>query len=366
MSRLTLIVTPRGNVCPLTCDYCYNADPYLKRSECDEKMTEELLEILLKRFFSYSQSRYEIIWHGGEPLLAGVSFYKRVVQLQQEISKRLGISSPVANHIQTNGILLSKDWVDFFKEHDFKVGLSIDGPAGIHNAHRKYPSGRGSHADAMRGALLLKEAGISIGVGAVVTKESLDDPIGLFEYMRQHFSVFDFSPCFTAITEEGVWTQEITPLEYAKFVTTVFDHWFEMDNPKIRIRTFRHYIEAALGYTPRTCSMAAGCHKFMSVGGEGNVYPCGRLHGVPQLQFGTILNQEFTEIQSRRDYQTYMELAHSQSNDCLNCKWQYACHNGCTASRYTEGGEILPKTPFCEATQVMLTHISQRVSQVTG
>lgn len=364
MSRLAIIVTPRGNVCPLACDYCYNADPHLKRRQCEEKMSEELLEILLRKFFSYPQSRYEIIWHGGEPLLAGIPFYEKVIRLQQELSKELCVVSPVANHIQTNGILISQEWVAFFKEHGFKVGLSIDGPAEIHDAHRKYPNGNGSHADAMRGALLLKEAGISIGVGAVVTKGSLNDPIKLFEYMRKYFSVFDFSPCFTAITKEGSWVQEITPLEYAEFVTTVFDHWFEVDNPKIRIRTFRHYVEAALGHTPRTCSMASGCHKFMSVGGQGNVYPCGRLHGLPELQFGTILDQEFADIQQRNDYCAYMEKAHFQSEDCLKCKWQYACNNGCTASRYTENGEILPKTPFCEATQIILEHISQKVSQV--
>jgi uncharacterized protein len=324
-------------------------------------MSEKLLRNLLTRFFRYPQSRYEIIWHGGEPLLAGIDFYRKVIHLQKELSLEMGIEAPIVNHLQTSGVLLSKDWADFLRDNNFKVGVSIDGPSNVHNAHRRYSNGQGSYEDSMNGALLLKNSGVSIGVGAVVTKDSLIDPIGVFNFMCEHFSVFDFSPCFTAVDANGNWAQEITPLEYADFVLKVFDYWFNLDDPKIRIRTFRHYIEAALGHTPHTCSMASGCHKFLSVDGNGNVYPCGRLHGLPKLRFGTIIDQEFVEIQQRRDYKAYLEKANFQSEDCFNCKWQYACNNGCTASRYTEGGNFLNKTPFCEATKVILEHISKKV-----
>lgn len=364
MARLTLIVTPRGIDCPLVCDYCYNSDPFLQQRLGSGRMDNTLSEVVLRKFLSFEQRRYEIIWHGGEPLLAGISFYKKVVEQQETIANELEIKAPIVNHLQTSGVLINQAWVDFFKREGFKVGVSIDGPPTTHDAHRFYPNGRGSQSDALRGAKLLKENGVSVGVGAVITKKSMKDPIGLFEYMRENFSVFDFSPCFTAITSEGKWVQEIAPMEYAQFVKIVFDHWFEVDDPKIRIRTFRHYVQAVLGHTPRTCSMDSGCHKFMSVDGDGNVYPCGRLHGLPELQFGSIKTQGFVDVQSRVDYLSYIEQANSQSDDCLICKWQYVCNNGCTAARYTETGEILAKTPFCEATKEILEHVSSRVNTV--
>jgi len=218
--------------------------------------------------------------------------------------------------------------------------------------------------DVMRGADFLKKYGNSLGAGAVVTKKTLEDPIRVFEFMRENFKVFDFSPCFTAVDADGKWTQEITPQDFAGFVKTVFDHWFELDDPSIRIRSFRHYVEAALGHTPKICSMANGCHKYLSVDGQGNVYPCGRLHGIPALCFGSIKDQTFEQIQQRRDYLDYQMQAHGLHEDCITCKWKFACNNGCTASRYTETGEILPKTPFCEATKEILEHVTYKVKQV--
>jgi uncharacterized protein len=327
-------------------------------------MYVELLETLLEKFMRYPQGKYEIIWHGGEPALAGVQFYKQVVRTQQELVTTLAMKAPVINHFQTNGILINEEWTQFFRENRFKVGISIDGPQDVHDSHRVYPNGKGSHEDAMKGVRFLKESGTSLGAGTVVTRKTLEDPIRVFEFMRENFKVFDFSPCFTAIASDGSWTQEITPYEYAGFVTTVFDYWFELDDPGIKVRSFKHYIEASLGHIPRICSMANGCHRYLSVDGQGDVYPCGRLHGIPALCFGSIKDQTFEKIQQREDYLAYQEQAHHLDVDCTGCKWKFACNNGCTASRYTETGEILPKTPFCEATKEILEHVSYKVKQV--
>ncbi len=311
----------------------------------------------------YPQSKYEIIWHGGEPTLAGIEFYEHVVWIQQKLVTELNLCAPVENHIQTSGVLITKEWAHFLKANKFKVGISIDGPQDVHDAHRKYPGGKGSYEDAMRGAVILQKAGVNLGVGAVVTKKTLEDPLRVFDFMRERFRIFDFSPCFTAISADGTWTQEVTPADYACFVKVAFDHWFELDDPTIRIRSFRHYVTAALGHIPQICSMANGCHKYLSVDGIGNAYPCGRLHGIPALCFGSVQDQTFEQIQQRPDYLVYQAQAHSLADDCNGCKWRFACNNGCTAARYTETGEILPKTPFCEATKEILEHVSHKVAQ---
>lgn len=364
MANLTLIVTPKGIKCPLRCDYCYNTDMLLSRRINSPTMSVSTLKRLLDNFMHYAQSKYEIIWHGGEPTLAGIEFYTQVIQIQQQLVKELDLHTNVENHIQTNGVLITQAWSKFLKAHKFKVGISIDGPQDVHDAHRKYYSGEGSFEHTLRGATMLQNAGVNFGVGAVVTRKTLENPLRVFDFMRKHFKIFDFSPCFTTTGVDGTWVQEVTPIDYAQFVKTVFDYWFDLDDPSIKIRSFRHYVEAALGHTPEICSMANGCHKYLSVDSEGNVYPCGRLHGIPNLCFGSIHNQTFEQIQKRQDYLTYQAQAHTLAEECNTCRWRYTCNNGCTAARYTETGNMLQKTPFCVAIKEILEHVCDRVTRV--
>ncbi len=360
MPRLTLIVKPVGSRCNLTCNYCYNQDPALSRLRTISTMSDSLLRSVLESFLAFSQERYEIIWHGGEPLLAGINFYKKVVEIQKQLAKSGG--AKFLNRIQTNGTLITKDWARFFKENDFKVGVSLDGPQWLHDKHRVYSNGEGSYNKTLNGVNHLRNHDLKFAIGAVITKTALKDPIAVFDYMRDNFKVFDFSYCFETIDSDFV-SYGLSPSSYTQFVLPVFDRWWNLDDPSIRIRSFMHYVQSALGYTPRICSRDSGCHKFLSVESDGKVYPCGKLSGIEALCLGSIEHQSFHEIMLSKGWESYMTIAKSKSKDCLSCEWLNVCNNGCTATRYTSNGQFLEKSTECEATKTILSHVKKRIEE---
>lgn len=366
MASLTLIVKPVGNSCPLRCDYCYNNDPNLKQ-RCDSRaMSFDILERLLFEFFQVPQRKYVIIWHGGEPLLAGIPFYEDVLSLQEEMVERFKIKGKVTNCIQTSGVLIDENWVNFIKVSGIKPGFSVDGPSIVHDAHRFYPDGHGSLSDTIRSIELLRSRGVRIGAGAVINKDSLKHPLEVFEFLRNHFTGFDFSPCFETVAEGGSSSYGISAEEYASFVKTVFLHWWRIDDPAIRVKSFVRYVEAALGKTPEVCSMSSGCNRFLSVDGNGDVYPCGRFAGLPELYLGNITQISFEDIRASKAYIDYLGNAQYIPKECYDCRWKFACNNGCAALRYTEQGTFLPKSPLCEATQDILNFVQHLVKETKG
>ncbi len=366
MTSLTLVVKPVGNNCPLRCDYCYNNDPNLRQRQGSKTMSLGLLEKLLFEFFQVPQRKYVTIWHGGEPTLAGIPFYKEVLRIQKEMVERFGIKGKVTNLIQTNGVLIDENWANFIKFSGIKPGFSVDGPSIVHDAHRFYSDGRGSLSDTMRGVELLKSKGIRVHAGAVINKDSIEHPLEVFDFLKEHFTSFDFSPCFETVVEGSTANYGISAEEYASFVRTVFLRWWELDNPEIRVESFVRYVEAVLGKEPKVCSMSSGCNKFLSVDGNGDVYPCGRFAGLPELCLGNITQVSFEDIRASKVYIDYLSNAQYIPEECHNCHWKFACNNGCTALRYTEQCYFLPKNPLCEATQDILNLVQHLVSKTKG
>ena len=151
------------STCNLACRYC-DADIYSNR-----RMSLDMVSQVIAKALDYAD-RVGLIWHGGEPLLMGIQFYEKVVELQKRY-KREG--QTIKNNLQTNGTLISQEWVDFFKANDFHVGVSLDGPPEVHNETRVFRSGQGSFEQVMRGIRLLRENGVKFGVLAVITKETM-------------------------------------------------------------------------------------------------------------------------------------------------------------------------------------------------
>jgi len=361
VSTLTLILKPVGNRCQLNCDYCYNNDPLLPNRKSSAVMADVVLEKIIFDFLSYNQNGKAIfIWHGGEPTLAGIDFYRNVISIQTDICNKLNVPFPV-NRIQTNGVLIDEDWAIFLKENKFGVGISIDGPKEVHDAHRMYLSGKGSFDDVFKSVEILNKFKVPTAAGAVITKISLENPIRLFTFFSSNFSCFDFSPLFSPSISNQCDGTFITPEEFTSFTIQLFDYWWETDNPRIRIEMFKNYIEASLGYTPRRCSMSNGCHKFLSVDGDGSVFPCGRFAGLPEFLLGNITNNNFYEIQDSHFYKSYLDQAEFAPSECKECKWYFACHNGCTASRYIGNLKFVEKTPYCNSNRIILNHVKNRI-----
>jgi len=311
------------------------------------------------KFLKVNQKRHIIIWHGGEPLLRGIDFYRQAIEIQKFYIRKMGLDHPITNRIQTNGTLINSDWAKFIKRNDFKVGISIDGPKNLHNSHRFFPNRIGSYKESMRGYSILKEEGIKVGVGAVITSENSQNPKTMFDFFVSNFKVFNFSPCFESLSEKKLYG--LNPEEYTIFFKKVFDLWWELDNKNIRIRTFRDFIIGALGFTPKICSLSSRCKNFLCIDAEGEIFPCGKMSDLKDLHFGSIIDTDLIDLYSQKSVVQYYQKAEYLSEDCLVCEWKNACNNFCTETRYQGNSTYIDKTPYCNSIKEIYSYVEKKI-----
>lgn len=358
--QLRFIVKPVSIRCNLRCTYCYHGEQ--RRYVAEHKiptMSMELVRKLTIQGAKLNKGRIKFFWHGGEPLLAGLDFYREVQRIQDETRG----GRRIVNSLQTNGTLITREWADFFAENQWHLGVSLDGPREVHNTYRITATGKGSFDRVMRGITLLKEASVPLGLLAVVTRISLGKERELYEFFKSVSHTFDFSPYIVGPDSTYRSAQiAISPREWATFLRKVFDFWWHEDNPDIRVRTLRNAVQSALGRTPKICSYSGRCASYIAVDSNGDAYPCGRFVGHEEMRLGNLQESSLEEILCSEAYNWYIEKVRAEPDPkCRECKWFYACHGGCLYERYLGERQFRPRTSFCEAQKLILEHVSAKV-----
>jgi uncharacterized protein len=296
-------------------------------------------------------------------LLAGLKFYRRVVEIQHEICPQ---NYKLRNAIQTNGTLLNQEWGDFFKEYNFGIGISLDGPKEIHDKHRKFFSGDGSFLSIMRAVELLAKNDMKVSCLSVVTKESLGKAKAIFDFFYQNglFSL-DFSPCFNQ-DDSG-----ISPLEYADFMIEIFDIFMDIDDPRVNIRFFDNMISSFFGGNATVCSMAnqTSCGLFLTIDWNGDVYFCDNYYeDNNSFYLGNLLKDEISFMLKSPLYKKILQdIKRFQAElGCLNCEVSKICGGGCP--RYWFWRE--DRFSQCSARRKIVSHEIGRITfiidKVTG
>lgn len=347
------IIKTVGVACNLKCSYCW-FNP-LDQSTV-RRMPEALLERLIQGLVQVnSTGRFQFIWHGGEPLLAGRPFFESALQLQE----RHITSGEVKNVIQTNGTLLDEKWVDFFLNNDFKVGISLDGPARHHDYYRKTIRGGGSHASVLENLKNARKAGLKISVIATINQNNVDHPDELFDFFVDNKI---FSIGFNMVLEHdehgNVQPFSVSQRQYADFQKRIFDRWLALDNSKFRIRHVDNALAGLLGMPVKSCIYAGTCKKFINVNSNGDVYPCERLTTAPRL--GDLNTSSLQEILQGEAYAEHSCSSSQLPDSCKRCSFLTACYNGCTHHRV--GGKLA----FCEARKEVFRHIEKQLGLVRG
>ncbi|MFP4372635.1 MAG: radical SAM protein, partial [Halanaerobium sp.] len=238
-----LMAFPAGPVCNLDCEYCYYLDKrdlYPKTNNF--KMSEEVLENYIRQYIeSQPGPVVNFGWQGGEPTLRGLNFFKKAVKLQQ---KYLPSGWKAENSIQTNGILIDQQWAQFFKENNFLVGVSLDGPQKLHNKYRKDKTGRGTHKDVLAGIKKLKEYGVTYNILAVVNNLNSKKPVEVYKFFREIGADFiQFIPIVEENEEGEIRSYSVSPEEYGKFLIGVFNQWLN-DLGDIYVQIFEEAVSA--------------------------------------------------------------------------------------------------------------------------
>lgn len=352
---MTPIIKVVGDFCNLRCRYCfYNTTDQLT----PHVMSNELLEKFLSQYMELFTGHLIFIWHGGEPLLAGLPFFQKVVDLQR---KNLKDGQTIQNTIQTNATLVDDEWAEFFRIHCFRVGVSLDGGKESHDHFRANNAGKGSFDQVMAGIEVLRQHGIQPGIIQTLTRDNLTCAKEDFDFFANILGTqgwgintyLDVKGINSAMLDQG-----ITDEELIKFLKTYINLWLAEDDPNLRVREIENFISGVFGKRAPNCTFNGSCTGFFCLEYDGRIYPCDRLSNRPELLFGNLSQQSLLEILNGPTRLRYAEDVNSLHLDCAACEWQKACHNGCTMHRV---GGIRGKYYYCETRKEIFAYLKEEV-----
>ena len=285
MTPFSLLVKPVGARCNLACDYCFYIDKAALYPNGPALMPDAVLERMLESYLSLPFDSFSVAFQGGEPLLAGLSFFRRANDLAKKFipsGRRLSLS------IQTNATLMTRDAASFFADEGWLVGVSVDGPAKVHDAHRRTSGGHGSHADVLRGIDALRNAGCEYNVLTLVTDTNVREPECIYRYVRDELG--------------GRWQQytdhleSVTIRQWDRFLVGVLDTWLaDGDQGRVSVRNIDAAISyAAVGRTDQ-CIFADRCDGHVVVERNGDIYPCDFFVS-PETCLGNIMESGWHEL----------------------------------------------------------------------
>ena len=344
---LYVLAKPVGASCNLRCKYCYYLEKsHLYRNAPARVMSDELLERFVQEYIqAQTMSQVLFTWHGGEPLMRPLSFYKKAVALQE----RYAFGRQIDNTIQTNGTLLTDEWCEFFKEHNWLVGISIDGPQDFHDEYRRTASDKPSWQKVMRGIRLLRKHGVEWNAMAVVNDFNAGYPLEFYHFFKEMGAKYiQFAPVVermaahsdgrhlaTLVDQEcPVADFSVSPAQWGDFLCAIFDEWVRHDVGQTYVEIFDCTLANWVGERPGICVYAKECGHAGVMEFNGDVYSCD--HFVfPEYKLGNIRDKTLVEMLYGEQQRQFSCLKHaSLPKQCKECEWEFACHGECPKNRF--------------------------------
>ncbi|PWU03856.1 MAG: anaerobic sulfatase maturase [Terriglobia bacterium] len=341
----SILIKPASAVCNLDCEYCFyldrEADPYAELPQ--RTMTLETLEKLVEGYLLYSYPQSVFAFQGGEPTLAGLKFFQALVEFQQHHGRN---GQSVSNSIQTNGILLDREWCEFFRSYNFLVGLSLDGPEDVHDRYRYNKSGHRTWAKVVEAAELLRSTQVEFNVLCVISKANVGRARDLYSFFqRLGIKYLQFIPLAEFEPDGTPMPFTISAEEYGRFLCEVFDLWWP-ERRQRSIRFFENIAEALAGRRPGTCTMHASCDSYAVVEYNGDVYPCD-FFVETAWKLGNIELDSWPEISRRQRRLRFAEKKAVPHAECAVCEYSNICHGGCPKLRHAQYGRFADLDWFC-------------------
>lgn len=342
-----LMTKPRGAICNLDCKYCYFLSKERLYPDSDFRMSETLLEAYTRQYIDAQHvPQVTFAWQGGEPTLMGLDFYRQAVAYQQRYRKP---GMRIQNALQTNGVLLDDAWCTFFRENDFLIGLSLDGPQPLHDAYRVDKGGRPTFEKVMAAARLLRQHGVEYNILTTLHAANADYPLEIYRFLRDEVGTqfIQFIPIVerendTGFQEgEAVTARSVTAEQYGRFMSAVFDEWVRHDVGQVYVQLFDVALAAWCGEPPGLCVFEETCGAALALEHNGDVYSCD--HFVEPKHFVGNLNVIPLETIVASDQQRAFGLAKRDTlpTYCRECPVRFVCNGGCPKDRFirTPDGE---------------------------
>lgn len=353
---LYVMTKPAGAHCNLACDYCY----YLEKQKLYQNgekhvMSDQLTEVFVREYIQ-SQFGHEVnfTWHGGEPMIRPLDYYRKVVRWQRQYAG----GKAILNCLQTNGTLLTPEWCRFLHDEGWLVGVSIDGPQDMHDAYRTRRNGAPTWEKVMEGIEMLDRYGVEWNAMAVVNDITASRPLDFYRFFRDELECryLQFTPVVERIHrhsdgrhlahvmdggEYALAPFSVTPEAWGEFLCTMFDEWYANDVGRMFVQTFEATLANWAGVTPGVCSLSDWCGHAAVMEHNGDIYCCD--HFVfPEYYLGNIRNRGILDMLNSERQMAFADMkTRGLPTQCRQCQWQFACHGECPRNRFakTKDGE---------------------------
>ena len=379
-AAFNIMLKPAGSLCNLDCNYCYYLDKADIYGGREPRMTEEMLEEVVREYIAANDvPEVTFNWHGGEPLVLGIDFYKKAIEFEQKYAG----GKIIHNTIQTNGTLLNREWTSLFRKHNFLVGISIDGPQDIHDRYRKDKGRNPTFDKVIRGIGLLYSAGVEFNTMSTVNKASEGRGLEVYQFLKSIGSHYmQFMPVLEHVKypldkngkpvkgarpfivdphESGAqiapWS--VSDVGFGKFMCDIFDYWVRNDVGRYYVNQFDATLANWYGVQPGTCVYAETCGGNSVIEHNGDLYPCD--HFVyPKYLLGNITEKSISDMM-KSDLQVKfgIDKRNTLPSKCRRCEWLFTCHGECPKHRFnsTEAGET-GLNALCTGYKMFYSHVA--------
>jgi uncharacterized protein len=364
-----LLAKPTGAICNLDCQYCFFLSKEQLYPGSKFRMADDLLETYIQQLLASHQTpEVTIAWQGGEPTLMGLEFFQRSIELVEKHQKP---GQKVTHTLQTNGTRLDDEWGQFFKQHNFLIGLSVDGPQHLHDTYRVDKLGRGSFKQVMQGWKTLKKHEVDFNILCTVNAANGDRALEVYRFFRDQLGAefIQFIPIIERVNADGstliqsgdrVTERSVKPEQFGQFLIDVFDEWVRRDVGKVFIQHFDAALANWVGVPPSVCIFSKTCGTALALEHNGDLYSCD--HFVePDYKLGNIQETPMIElIASDRQRQFGQAKFDTLPKYCRNCEVRFACNGGCPKNRFIEtpDGEA-GLNYLCAGYKAFFTHIGK-------
>jgi uncharacterized protein len=337
-----ILAKPTGAICNLNCSYCFFLAKEQLYPSSHFRMTDEVLESYLRQYLSSQRVPHvTVAWQGGEPTLMGLEFYHRAIAYEQKHARP---NTVIEHTIQTNGTLLTEEWCAFFHEHGYLVGLSLDGPRGLHDVCRVDKAGHPTFDRVMRAAQLLQDHNVPFNILCAVNAVNAEHPLDVYRFFRDEVRVefIQFIPIVERDNETGfqegntVTDRSVTAEQWGRFLVTVFDEWVTRDVGRVFVQHFDAALAAWAGEPSAVCIFSPTCGAALVLEHNGDLYSCD--HFVePRYLLGNILETPLIDlVSSDAQRQFGLNKLETLPKYCRGCPVRFTCHGECPKNRFIE------------------------------
>lgn len=379
---LYVMTKPAGAHCNLACDYCYYLEKQKLYQNGDKHiMSDQLTEVFIREYIqSQFGNEVNFTWHGGEPMIRPLSYYKKVVRWQ----RRYAEGKAILNCLQTNGTLLTPEWCRFLHDEGWLVGISIDGPQDMHDAYRMKRNGGPTWEKVMQGIEMLDRYEVEWNAMAVVNDITAARPLDFYRFFRDEIECryLQFTPVVERIRrhedgrhlahvmdgdEYAVAPFSVTPEAWGSFLCTMFDEWYNNDVGEMFVQTFEATLANWAGMTPGVCSLSDWCGHAAVMEHNGDIYCCD--HFVfPEYYLGNIRNRGILDMLNSERQMAFADMkTKGLPTQCRQCRWQFACHGECPRNRFAKTKEGEPGLNYlCEGYRRYFEHVAPFMEELNG